>query len=289
MPAMTVASTDADRFTLGASLRRMVLLLFTIIAVLVLLMIFFEARFIFFPTAYDGGEAWHPLGIEYQDVDFHAADGTRLHGWYFPHPTPRAVVLFAHGNAGNIAGRTEVARRLHRLGASLLLFDYRGYGRSEGSPHEAGLMQDARAARAQLAKLAGVEEAEIVLMGRSLGGAVVVELAARDGARGLILESTFTNLPDMSAIHYPWLPVRLLLRNRFDSLEKMPDYHGPLLQSHGNADRVVPLGLGRQLFEAGPQVEGEGKEFFLIQGGDHNDFPPPAYYEQLDRFLGKLP
>ena len=93
----------------------------------------------------------------------------------------------------------------------------------------------------------------------------------------------------MSAIHYPWLPVRLLLRNRFDSLEKMPDYHGPLLQSHGNADRVVPLGLGRQLFEAGPQVEGEGKEFFLIQGGDHNDFPPPAYYEQLDRFLGKLP
>ena len=185
---MTAASTDADRFTLGASLRRMGLLLFTMIAVLVLLMIFFEERFIFFPTAYDGGEAWHPLGIEYQDVDFHAADGTRLHGWYFPHPTPRAVVLFAHGNAGNIAGRTEVARRLHRLGASLLLFDYRGYGENPGSPSEEALAADARTMWDYVTVKRKVASDRVYVYGESLGGGVATRLAAE------MCEGTITDL-----------------------------------------------------------------------------------------------
>jgi fermentation-respiration switch protein FrsA (DUF1100 family) len=255
----------------------------------VLLMVFFEERFIFFPQPYDGSPEWRPMGIEYEDVTFSAADGTRLHGWYFPHRSPRAAVLHCHGNGGNITGRIEVARRLHQLGASVLLFDYRGYGRSEGRPTEAGVAQDARAARALLAERAGLEETEIVVLGRSLGGAVAVELAARDGARGLILESSFTELADIAAIHYPFLPVRLLLRNRFDALKKLPDYHGELLQVHGTADRLVPLEFGRKLFEASGQIEGEGKTFFLFNGGDHNELPPPAYYEEMDRFFERLP
>ncbi len=279
----------ASWFVSAASVRRIVILLLFFCAALVLLMVFLEERFIFFPTPYDGSAAWHPQGVDYQDVEFHAADGTRLHGWYLPHPAPRAVVLHCHGNAGNIAGRINMAKQLHALGLSVLLFDYRGYGRSEGSPNEMGVLQDARAARARLAQLAGVTESDVVLMGRSLGGAVAVDLAAHDGARGLILESTFTNLADAAAVHYRWLPVRLLLRSRFDSLAKMPAYQGPLFQSHGNADRVVPLDLGRRLYEASEQVEGRGKHFYLIKGGDHNEFPPHAYYEQLDQFIDSLP
>ena len=191
----------ASWFVFAASVKRVAILLFFFCAALVLLMVFLEERFIFFPTPYDGSAAWHPQGVDYQDVEFHAADGTRLHGWYLPHPAPRAVVLHCHGNAGNIAGRINMAKQLHALGLSVLLFDYRGYGRSEGSPNEMGVLQDARAARALLAQLAGVTESDVVLMGRSLGGAVAVDLAAHDGARGLILESTFTNLADAAAVH----------------------------------------------------------------------------------------
>ena len=167
---------------------------------------------------------------------------------------------------------------------SILLFDYRGYGRSEGACNEAGLRQDGRAARAWLARRARVNERDVVLFGRSIGGGVVVDLAT-DGARGLVLESTFTSLPDVAAYHYPWLPVRLLMRNRFDSLGKIARYHGPLLASHGDADTTIPFALGRRLFDAANPP----KQFYTIVGGDHNDMPPPEYYNLLDRFIGNLP
>ena len=171
-----------------------------------------------------------------------------------------------------------------RLGVSVMIFDYRGYGRSEGSPNEDGILADARAARAVLAQKAGVSEEQIVLMGRSLGGGVMVDIAARDGARALILESTFTSLPDVAGWHYPWLPVRLLMRTRLDSLSKIKEYHGPLLQSHGDADRIIPLKLGRQLFEAANSP----KRFVTISGRDHNDPQSEDYYEALDEFLDDL-
>lgn len=245
---------------------------------------FLEERMIFFPHAYDGGAAWKPPGLEFEDAHFEAADGTRLHGWYCEAEEPREVILFAHGNAGNISHRADVLSLLQRhLDASVMIFDYRGYGRSEGKPNEAGVLQDARAARAWLAKRAGVAESEIILLGRSLGGGVAVDLAAEDGARALILESTFTSLPDVGARHYPFLPVRWLMRTRLDSLAKIGRYAGPLFQSHGDADSIVPYELGEQLHAAaaGP------KEFFPLPDAGHNHAQPMGYYRALGAFLDR--
>lgn len=257
--------------------------------VALLLLMIFEERFIFIPVPFDGSADWQADGIARQDIFFSSADGTKLHGWYFPHESPRAVVLFSHGNYGNITHRLDLAQRLHHLGVATFLFDYRGYGRSEGQPKEKGVLADARAARTRLAELAGVDESEIVLMGRSLGGGVAVDLAAHDGARGLILQSTFTSIPDVAAIHYPFFPVRTLMRTQFDSLHKIADYQGPILQSHGNRDRTIPYEQGVQLFAAAGTSEGVPREFFTIEGGDHNDPQPRTYYERLDWFLDQLP
>jgi len=245
------------------------------------LMMFLEESMIFFPTKYPDGD-WNPPGVDFEDAWFKAPDGTRLHGWYAPHEAPRATILFAHGNAGNVSYRAEVLRILNqRVGASVLIFDYRGYGRSEGKPSEEGVLADARAARRWLADRAGIAEDEVVLMGRSLGGAVAVDLAAEDGARGLVLENTFTSLPDVAAYYYPWLPVRLVMRTRLDAKSKIARYEGPLLMSHGEADTIIPIEFGRRLFEAANQP----KQWLSYPGLDHNDFQPAEYYDALIEFV----
>ena len=257
--------------------------------VLLVLLMLFEETFIFRPMKYPAGFG-KVEGLELEDAWFEAEDGTKLHGWYVPHEDPRALVLYCHGNAGNITHREDILRALHdRVGVSVLIFDYRGYGRSEGRPDEQGVSADARAARAWLARRESIPEGEaaekIVLMGRSLGGAVAVDLAATDGARALVLESTFTSAPDMAGHIFPWLPVRPFVRAKFDSLGKIGDYHGPLLQSHGDADSIIPFELGRRLFEAA----NEPKRFVTLQGFDHNDFQPSTYYDQLTDFIDQLP
>lgn len=245
----------------------------------------FENSFIYYPEQYPIGE-WEPPGLTYEDAYFEAEDGTKIHGWYCPVEDPRAVVLFAHGNAGNLSHRWPLARLWQeRFGVSFMLFDYRGYGRSEGKPSEAGLLSDARAARKWLAEKAGIPAGEIVLAGESLGAGVMVDLASADGARGLILENTFTSIPDVAAHHMPWLPVQLLLRTKFNSIDKIENYRGPLLQVHGNADQIVPYEFGKRLF----QQANEPKQFVTIEGGDHNDPPTEAYLTALDEFLGQLP
>ncbi|HEX3726189.1 MAG TPA: alpha/beta hydrolase [Pirellulales bacterium] len=252
--------------------------------VLMVVMIFSENSLIFFPSVYPAGR-WNPPGLAFEDAWFQAADGTKLHGWYVPHEHPRAVVLFAHGNGGNLSGRADTVGALaKRLGLAVMIFDYRGYGRSEGRPTGAGVLADARAARAWLAKRAGVSESELVLFGESLGGAVVVDLASRDGARGLVLDRTFSSLPDVAKVHYPWLPVRLLMRTRLDSVSKIGDYHGPLLQIHGDADTLVPLVLARRLFAAAH----EPKTLMIIPGGDHNDLRTGVFYQAFDEFISRL-
>jgi uncharacterized protein len=257
-----------------------------LIAYLVLLFVMMrlENSMIFFPLNLPD-DNWAPRGIAREDVWFQATDGTKIHGWYVPHSQPRAVILFCHGNGGNITHRTDVIRTLRdRLDATVLIFDYRGYGKSEGKPDEAGVLADARAARTWLAKRAGVAEERIVLMGESLGGAVAVDLAA-DGARALILENTFNALPDLAAHHYPWLPVRLLMRTQFNSAAKIRNYHGPLHQSHGDRDSIVPLQFAKRLFDAA----NEPKQFLLIEGADHNDGRSLRYYDKLREFLDGIP
>ena len=244
------------------------------------LAMFFEESLVFFPSRYPAGN-WKPGALPFEDAWFEADDGTRLHGWYVPHPDPSAVILFSHGNAGHLADRADLLRLLAlEVGAAVMIYDYRGYGRSEGSPNERGILADARAARAWLAQRAGIDPRDIVLMGESLGGAVSVDLAAADGARALVLESTFTSIPDVAAHHYPWLPVRWLMRTRLDSDAKIGRYRGPLLQSHGDADRIVPYALGKRLFEQA----NEPKRLITLPGYDHNDFPPPEYFDALGEF-----
>lgn len=251
----------------------------------VLLLMFFEESLIFFPTRFPEGD-WTPPGLAFQDAEFKAADGTRLHGWYVEHEAPCAVILFCHGNGANITNRAGVLQILHdRVGASVLIFDYRGYGRSDGKPDEPGVLADARAARAWLAQREGIAETEVVLLGRSLGGAVAVDLAAADGARGLIVESTFSSIPDMAADIYPWLPVRWLVRTRLEVAGKIGDYHGPLLQSHGEDDTIVPCEQGRRVFAAA----NEPKEFIPLPGHGHNEPLPLSYYDKLAEFLRGLP
>jgi fermentation-respiration switch protein FrsA (DUF1100 family) len=145
-------------------------------------------------------------------------------------------------------------------------------------------MEDAEAAQKWLAEKAGIKENEMVLMGRSLGGGIALHLAAENGAKGVILQSTFTSLPDAAASLYPWLPVRLLMHNRYDSLSRLCRYTGPLFLSHGTADRIVPFGQGQALFAA---ATGR-KEFFEIPGGDHNDAEPEHYLPALHKFLDSL-
>ncbi len=244
-----------------------------------------ERSLVFVPNPYPEGN-WQPDGLTFEDAWFNAPDGTRLHGWYVPHPSPQAIILYCHGNGGNVAMWSDVLRILHdRVGVSVLGFDYRGYGRSEGTPGEDGILSDARAARAWLGRRAGVPEDQIVLMGRSLGGAVAIDLAATDGARGLVVESTFTSLPDAARAVLPGVPVRSLMQARFDSRAKIGNYHGPLLHSHGTGDRLIPFAMGRQLFDAA----NEPKQFLPLPDRDHNDPQPDTYYLTLSQFLARLP
>lgn len=244
-----------------------------------------ERNHVFRPAKYPAGD-WEPFELEYEDVTFKSADGTKLHGWYVPHQAPRAVVLFAHGNAGNVSTRAKTLKELNeRHDAAVFIFDYRGYGKSEGKPSEEGVLADARAARKWLAKRTGFDESDIVLMGRSLGGGVMVDLAAKDGCRGLILESTFTSIPDVAGRLLPLLPTGWLMTQRFDSLSKIPNYKGPLLQSHGDKDKLIPIAQGRKLHNAATGT----KRFIVIKGGGHNAGRPEYYHEALAEFIESLP
>jgi fermentation-respiration switch protein FrsA (DUF1100 family) len=251
--------------------------------VIILLMMFMENSLLYFPTNYPDGD-WQPPGLQFEDAWFQAVDGTKLHGWFVPHDHPRAVALFAHGNGGNLSHRSDLLRELHDMGVAALAFDYRGYGRSEGSPNESGILADARAARTWLAKKAGIPESQIVLMGESLGGAVAVLLAGEAPARGLVVESSFSSAPDVASYHYPWLPVKLLMRTQLNAAEAILRYQGPVLIVHGDADTIVPIQFGRKLFEAA----NEPKRFVTIPGADHNDPRRPQFYRALDQFLNEL-
>jgi fermentation-respiration switch protein FrsA (DUF1100 family) len=229
---------------------------------------------------------WKATYLPHEDVFFQSADGTKLHGWLVEHPQAQAVLMYCHGNGDAVGYLGPYLKELRdRHAVTIFAFDYRGYGRSEGSPHESGVLADGHSAQKWLAERMKLRPADIVLMGRSLGGSVAVDLAAKNGARGLILQNVPTSMPDAAARIYWFAPVHLLMKNRYDSLSKIGKYQGPLLMSHGTADDLVPYELGKKLFDAAPDP---GKKFFTIDGGGHND-PEPAEYDQaLAGFLERL-
>lgn len=209
------------------------------------------------------------LGRPFEDVRFAASDGVDLNGWFFPADanSRRAslAVLLCHGNGGNISHRLELARALLSTGVCVFLFDYRGYGRSAGRPSEAGTYRDGEAAYRWLENK-GFAGKKIILFGESLGGGVAAELASRLPAAGLILQSTFTCIPDIGADLFPWLPVRMLGRIKYDTLSKLPQVKAPVLIMHSRGDRLVRFPHSQKNFAAA-----NDPKLFCELVGDHND------------------
>lgn len=245
----------------------------------------FDERYLFAPLKYPAGD-WTADGEDVQDVSFTSSDGETLHGWVLEHPQPKAVILYMHGNAGNVTDLLSTLRFYRdNCQCTMMVFDYRGYGRSSGVPTVQGVLRDAQAAREYLALFAGVEEQEIVLLGRSLGGAVAVQEAVRSQPRGLILESTFTSFRDVARFHAGRLMSVLVSKDKLNSLATLPDYQGPLLMSHGDADRVIPFAQGEHLFA----VAGEPKLFLRLPALDHNDGYTADYLRMVERWIAQLP
>lgn len=223
------------------------------------------------------------------DVSFETEDGVRLRGWFVP-PDAGAgttAVLVFNGNAGTRADRLPLAAALARRGFAVLLFDYRGYGGNPGKPTEAGLILDARAARAHLASRPDVAAERIVYFGESLGSGVAVALAVEVPPAALVLRSPFTSLIDAARVHYPLLPVQLLLRDRFRSDRRIGRVRSPLLIFAGDRDSIVPYEQSRRLFEMAPQ---HAKHFITVSGADHNDprlSQSDAMVDDIVRFLSE--
>jgi fermentation-respiration switch protein FrsA (DUF1100 family) len=206
-------------------------------------------------------------GLDYRDVALETEDGERLHGWWVAGAPPAAGhVLLCHGNAGNIGDRVLHAALVSAAGFDVLLFDYRGYGRSSGRPGEQGTYRDARAARSALRAQPGVDASRVFYLGESLGGAVALALALEFPPAGLVLQSTFTSVRDLARVHYPFLPARVV-PDAYPSLARIRRLRAPLLVLHGERDEIVPLVLGEALYEAAPAP----KRIHVVARAGHND------------------
>lgn len=247
---------------------------------------FFEWKNVYYPTrelAVSPGD----LGLEFEDISFVSEDARLLHGWWLPCKNARGTVLHCHGNAGNISSRLEVAADLLRLQVNVFLFDYRGYGRSRGFPTERGTYADARAAfEVVRARYGDSDTPPVVVHGQSLGGAVAVQLALDRPVRGVIVESTFTSIPDMARHLYPGLPLYHLVHFRYDNAAKIAHVSQPKLIAHSRTDELVPFEMGWRLYE----LAKEPKEFVSLIGG-HNEAgwgSTPEYWSAITKFLDRV-
>lgn len=261
----------------------------------------FEDRLIYFPTKYPDG-FWEVESFrsrerqvvpKIEDCFFETSDGVRLHGWYCtPHPNAagslvpvesKMVLLWFHGNAGNLSYRYEMIRAMMELPVQVFIIDYRGYGKSEGKPTEQGLYLDARAAWDYLINERRVAPEQVIIFGKSLGGAPAIDLASQVEPAGLIVQSSFTSAGDVAAAVMPFLP-RVLLHTKMDSLSKIDRVRCRKLFIHSRADEVIPYELGRRLYEAAP----EPKEFYEVMGAPHNStyiVGGKPYFEALRGFI----
>ncbi len=216
------------------------------------------------------------MKISFEDVYITAQDGVRINGWLIIQPQAKSTLLHFHGNAGNISDRLMTIKFFHELGVNVLIIDYRGYGRSQGSPSEKGVYLDGRAAFDFLKSRKDIGHLPIVIYGGSLGGAVAIDVATQRDVAGLIIDSSFPSAPEMGRVLYPILPT-FLMSVKFDSKQKIKSLIIPKLFMHSREDPVVPFRLGRILFDAAP----EPKEFVELTGG-HSD----AHIDCRDQFEG---
>jgi len=260
------------------------LALLSFMVFLILYIKYYERKGIYFPTRKIRLTP-KEMGLEFEDVYFSSSDGIRLNGWYIPARESKATILFCHGNAGNISHRIEVLYLFSKLGLNIFIFDYRGYGRSQGNPSEEGLYLDAQAAYKYLIEKRNLKEESIVVYGKSIGANVAVELCSKVKTAALISESAFTSALEMGKKIFPFLPLKWLISIKFDALSKIKDITVPKLIIHSKDDRIIPFKHGRKLFEAAP----EPKEFYPMRGG-HNEalfLAKEDFVNKIDIFLQK--
>jgi fermentation-respiration switch protein FrsA (DUF1100 family) len=253
-------------------------------AAILLFVFLFQPRLVYFPQVErELTTTPRATGLDYEDVSLHPADGIKLHGWWVPAGEPRGTVLMMHGNAGNISHRLGYLAMFNRLGYSVLLFDYRGYGKSGGNPDEEGTYRDAEAAWQHLTEARKLAARDIVIVGESLGGGIATWLAVKYPPRAVVLASTFTSVPDLGAQIYPWLPVRLLARVRYDNLGRVGNIDAPIMIAHSRDDDIIPFSHGEGLFAAAH----EPKQMLVLAGG-HNEgflFTREAWVAAVGAFL----
>ncbi len=246
---------------------------------LIIVLLCLEDRLLYHPRSYH--EDWQSPARELpaQDVWLQSADGTRIHAWWCPQRGAQDALLFCHGNASNLSHRQRLKQVWRGLGLSVLIFDYPGFGRSEGQPSEAGCYAAADAAYDWLTRQLPAER--IVLFGWSLGGGVATDLAARRAHRALVLFKTFTSIPDVAQSQFFFLPARWLVRNRFDNLEKIGRCRQPVFIAHGDGDHLIPFAQAEQLFASarGP------KRFLRIPGVGHHGGPTTEVLGAVAAFL----
>jgi hypothetical protein len=226
------------------------------------------------------------IGLKYEELTLTTKDNIKLSAWYVPAKNERGVLLFCHGNAGNISHRLDSIRIFHDLGLSVLIFDYRGYGRSEGSPTEDGTYLDAESAWEYLVSAKGIRPEKIILFGRSLGSVVAAEFALRHPAAGIIIESGFKSIPALGAKFFPYLPIRLISRFQYSTIDKVSMINMPKLFIHSPQDEMIPYEHGIALFKNAK----EPKEFLQMTGGHNEGFLTSGkiYTDGLDRFIAKV-
>jgi fermentation-respiration switch protein FrsA (DUF1100 family) len=239
-----------------------------------------ERKSLFFPSRYPEGY-WNveSFGFKVEECFFEATDNTKLHGWFVPVDSAGKVLLWFHGNAGNLSHRLDNIQMLRKHQIACFIIDYRGYGRSEGEPEEQGIYLDAEAAYDFLIRQKGFLSENIILFGRSLGGGVAAELALRKKCAGLILESTFTSVGAMARKIMPILPTTRILKNQFNTLNKIEQINVPVLIIHGKNDEFIPFSHGEKLFERA----NEPKFFYAVESG-HNDL----YYRGGEAYLLRI-
>ena len=241
----------------------------------------FQERMVFFPS-WDVERDPSAVGLEFEELHLKPEGGGEVHGWFVPCKRARCTVLFCHGNAGNVSDRLETIFLLNRLGCSVLIFDYRGYGHSSGRPTERGTYADALAAWRHLVHDRGEAPGRVVVMGRSLGCGPAIWLAMHERPAALIIESGFTSIRDMGRRAYPYLPT-FLARIRYPNLDRASLVECPVLVAHSPDDEVVPYDMGRTLYAA----VNTPKRFLPLRGGHNDGFltAGSAYIEGLDAFM----
>ncbi|NIM17939.1 MAG: alpha/beta fold hydrolase [Candidatus Aminicenantes bacterium] len=267
-----------------AVILRILLVIFFFYVILIVFLFFNQRSMVYFPLR-KITDTPAAIGLPYREIIFKTSDGLQLCGWMVGDEDNRDVVLFCHGNAGNISHRLESFDIFHRIGLRCFIFDYRGYGKSEGEPSEQGTYRDVEAAWQYLIETENIPSQRIILFGRSLGGAVAAHLAARldVNARALILESTFTSVPDLGAQWYPFFPIRMIIRFHYNTKALLAKIKLPVLVIHSPQDELIPFNHGKALFEAAK----EPKQFLRISGS-HNEGFSDSREEYIIGFRGFL-